>query len=249
MPGVVAFLGGNGHCAMRLARARDALARHEGGPPFALRDIPYPGFEGRPRAPSLAAFCDAIVAGTDDAALVYATGIGGLLALLLRAEGRLGAAPLVLQAPVGSGLATRRLPRAMRLGPVRALVRFALRRRLVQARFVRRHFRSPLDSAARAAFFDGYRRCTAFGDLFAWIDAACLDRIRTGFVTRPGTRDGIVVWSGAQDAILGPGELDGLAGPWPVRVFSDWGHYPMLDEPEAWVREVGDALAVARALR
>src|SRR5262245_35563667 len=45
VPRRVAFLGGNGHCASRLEPARRSLP-----PEIALIDIPYPGFEGRPRA-------------------------------------------------------------------------------------------------------------------------------------------------------------------------------------------------------
>src|SRR3954468_12679415 len=43
--------GGNGHAAVRLSKAREALARRPGGPE--LFDVPYPGFEGRPDASSL----------------------------------------------------------------------------------------------------------------------------------------------------------------------------------------------------
>jgi hypothetical protein len=35
---------------------------------------------------------------------------------------------------------------------------------------------------------------------------------------------------------------------WPVRIFPYWGHYPMIDEPEDWVRTLADALATPGAL-
>ena len=52
----VVFLGGNGHCAARLASARAALVR-EGVP---LSEARYPGFEGRPRAGDLDTFLQAV---------------------------------------------------------------------------------------------------------------------------------------------------------------------------------------------
>jgi hypothetical protein len=30
---------------------------------------------------------------------------------------------------------------------------------------------------------------------------------------------------------------------WPVRRFATWGHYPMLDDPDGWVRALDDVLA------
>lgn len=52
----VSFLGGNGHCAARLAAARPFLSGIE------LDDVPYPGFAGRPRAADLESFLRAIAA-------------------------------------------------------------------------------------------------------------------------------------------------------------------------------------------
>jgi hypothetical protein len=65
----VLYLGGNGHCAARLAPARAALAglNPGQGPLFDLVDVPYPGFEGRPRAPDLGQFLAAISAGIGEA--------------------------------------------------------------------------------------------------------------------------------------------------------------------------------------
>ena len=81
------YLGGNGHCAARLAPARAALTAL--GEPFELIDVPYPGFEGRPRAADFEAFLAGVSGGIAGAggAILYGTGIGGLLALCLRARG------------------------------------------------------------------------------------------------------------------------------------------------------------------
>ena len=89
LPRRIAFLGGNGHCAARLAAARRHLPAE-----IDLLDVPYPGFEGRPRARDFEKFLDAVGAHLREAAphRIYAMGIGGLLALCLRARGDLLAA-------------------------------------------------------------------------------------------------------------------------------------------------------------
>ena len=115
----VGFLGGNGHCAARLTSARRFLLETE------IDEVPYPGFEDRPRAASLNEFLDAVAAHlrASDPAMIYATGIGGLLALCLRARGELGATPILLQAPVFWGLEHRWMPKLMRLRPAQAAMR------------------------------------------------------------------------------------------------------------------------------
>ena len=40
-----------------------------------------------------------------------------------------------------------------------------------------------------------------------------------------------------------------LGHTFPLETFSDWGHYPMIDDPVGWAREVARALEAARSLR
>ncbi|HSS50476.1 MAG TPA: hypothetical protein VLX28_16180, partial [Thermoanaerobaculia bacterium] len=167
----IAFLGGNGHCAARLAAARGVLP-----PEVELLDTPYPGFEGRPRARDFEEFLDAAGAHLREAApqRVYAMGIGGLLALCLRARGDLLEIPLLLQAPILWGLERRLMPKVMRLG----LARFALTRLFASAsfqrRFVSKYFTHVPALETVRAFFEGYARCAAAPDLFAWLNPALL---------------------------------------------------------------------------
>ncbi len=233
----VLFFGGNGHAAARLAGARPPAARLG----IVLDDAPYPGFDGRPRAASLDAFLDAVERWLPAAALVYATGVGGLLALCLRARGRLRGTPLLLQAPVLWGLERRVMPRLMRIAPARAVAGFAFARPAFQAWFVRRHFERPLSHAERRAFFDGYAACAALGDLFAWLGPPLLRRLEA--TLGPAAAGDVCVWWGGCDRVVSVDELRSteraLGVAWPVRRFPGWGHYPMIDAPEAWA----DALA------
>lgn len=242
----VVFLGGNGHCAARLAAARMALA----GSDIQLADVPYPGFEGRPRAQDLETFlrsvsdeAAAVVAGRS---VVYTTGIGGLVALCLRARGQSPDVPLILQAPVLWGLEHRLMPRLMRLRLAQAAVNRVFASTPFQRYFVRRHFVQPLSTEMQAAFFDGYAKCAALPDLFAWFTPGLLRDLERQLAARPAALQGVTVWWGGRDRVVTPQELKWteavLGVRWPVRIFPDWGHYPMIDEPEAWARMVSGAL-------
>jgi len=237
-PRRVLFLGGNGHCAARLADARTIAGRLG----LVLEDAPYPGFEGRPRARTFEAFLDALDAWLQPAALVYATGIGGLLALCLRARGRLRETPLLFQAPVLWGLERRLMPRVMRLPAARFFVRPLFASRAFQGRFVRRHFTRALSAHERQAFFDGYAACTALPDLFAWLKPALLRRLESRLARDAHAKADIRIWWGGCDSVVTPEEAwwteRALGVVWPLRIFREWGHYPMIDSPLVWTETV-----------
>jgi len=233
----VLFFGGNGHSTARLAAARAAS-----GSRFDLVDARYPGFEGRDRAPSFEAFLDAISAQIGPG-LLYGTGIGGLILLCLRARGEHARSPILLQAPVLWGLERRLMPKMMRLGLAQLALRRAFASPWFQRRFARKQFTRALTPDEHAAFFDGYSRCAALPDFFAWMTPALLRRLEVDLAGRPGCLDRISVWWGERDRVVTPAELaiteQALGVKWPLRTFPTWGHYPMIDDPGAWA----DALA------
>jgi Alpha/beta hydrolase family len=241
------FLGGNGHCAARLAPARAFLGGVE------LDEIPYPGFEDRPRAGSLEELLAVISLHLrrTSPAIVYATGIGGLLALCLRARGELIGAPLLLQAPVLWGLERRWLPRLMRFGMARQAIGKVFATPAFQRRFAKRHFTSLPPPALLADFFAGYARCPAAPDLFAWFDAPLLRSLERDLTARPAALDEVQIWWGGRDRVVPLRELEwtrealALGDRWPVRVFPAWGHYPMIDDPAGWARELIRDVAAA----
>lgn len=253
----VLFFGGNGHAATRLAPARAALAGMGTAAPFALVEIAYPGFEGRPRASTREEFLDACahaaspVAPRDDM-FVYATGIGALFAVTLRAQRRLGPYPLVLQGPVLWGLEHRWMPRLARAGLAPILPRL-LTWPWFQRDFVRRHFVTAPDEAARSDFFDGYARCAATADLFRWCEPSWLRGVEDTVARDPDALENVEVWWGARDRVVGPSELRwterALGVRWPERTFADWGHYPMIDDPSGWVRAVAATARTKPAVR
>ncbi|HEV3166125.1 MAG TPA: hypothetical protein VGZ22_19025, partial [Isosphaeraceae bacterium] len=231
----VLFFGGNGHCDARLERAAAALNRHgsEGqdrGAPHAapeprperlapdpasgtrvrLLDVPYPGFEGRPRAASLEVFLAQVKTFCDrhdpQVSGAMATGIGGLIALSLRARGSLRI-PLILQAPVLWGLERRWLPSLLRWRGFRGLLPVLFSRRWFQQQFARRHFLKPVEPALLDRFFAGYAQCSSLPDLFAWFTPAVLRDLELRFTERPEALSGITVWWGGCDGVLDLAEL------------------------------------------
>ncbi len=86
MPWPVLHFGGNGHASARLRAARGALARSG----LELVDVPSPGFEGRPGSRSIEDFLSSLAGSCRGLpgrpAGAYASGIGALLALGLRAR-------------------------------------------------------------------------------------------------------------------------------------------------------------------
>jgi pimeloyl-ACP methyl ester carboxylesterase len=250
MPTRVLFLGGNGHSGERLGPARAALAKL--GDPFELVDVPYPGFDGRPRASGFEEFLDAVhgfVAAHTNESRIYATGIGGLFALALRARGAIIDIPIIMQAPVLWGLERRWFPWLMRRGLWR-LFPLILRSRRFQRRFARTKFTHPPSPEMLDVFFAGYQRCTATTDFFHWLTPALLRRLEREITAKPQALERITFWWGGRDAVVSLDELRvterALCHKWPVREFPQWGHYPMIDEPDEWVRSLRDELAAAR---
>jgi pimeloyl-ACP methyl ester carboxylesterase len=236
----VLFLGGNGHSEARLDGARRAIAARAA--PIELVDAAYPGFDGRPRAASFDAFLDAVsarIAALPGGSLVYATGIGGLLALSLRARGAHLDVPFILQAPVLWGLERRLMPRVMRLLPADRVLSFVFSSPRYQAHFVKKQFVSPPPPEVVAAFFAGYARCAAAGDFFAWLTPRLLRDLERAFAARPEALGNLTVWWGARDRVVGVDELRlteaKLEFSFPLVLFEDWGHYPMIEAPEAWI--------------
>ncbi|MCA1686479.1 MAG: alpha/beta hydrolase [Planctomycetia bacterium] len=246
----VLHFGGNGHASSRLVAARGALADVPGAP--TLVDVPYPGFEGRPGAATRDEFLDNLAYFCRDHRAVagYASGIGALIALGLRARGELNGLPLIVQGPVLWGLQTRAFPRLLRvLPPARGLLRKLFARRGFREHFARKHFRKPLTGEPRERFFEGYARCAALGDFFRWFTPAYLRQLECTLAGHPERLRGVTVWLGGYDRVVGEGEVcateKALGVSWPVVRFPGWGHYPMIDEPKEWA----DALCQAVARR
>lgn len=241
----VLFFGGNGHSAARLDGAQAALAALP-APPFELVSVPYPGFEGRPRASGFDGFLDATASAVDalgsESTYVYATGVGGLLVVCLRARGALRDVPALFQAPVLWGLERRWMPRLMRLGLAQVALRRAFGSPTFQRRFARRHFRVAPSPEVVSAFFAGYSSCAALPDFFEWLTPALLRSLEAHHAKDPELLRGVRFLWGAEDTVVPTREIawteEALGIRLDVTTVPGWGHYPMIDDPQGWVAEV-----------
>jgi len=239
------FLGGLGHALCRLAPARTA-ARSFG---FDVKEVLYPGFEGRAPSASIDEFLDSVEQQVDiyrlshKRRLVYATGFGTLIALALRARGRFVDLPCVFQ-----GAVPWRTVRSVAGRPeVGAGLRANLKRPSYQARYVARHFQRTLEAGEARAFFSGFATCEINEALFGWLTPGWLADLEGRLAARTGALQGIVVWLGGRDTLVQPSELEAteaaLGVRWPRVVVEDWGHFPYLDDPLGWIEAVHRSLA------
>lgn len=245
MSGTVLFLGGNGHAAARLEPARRALrARSE---PFELIDLPYPPADSFDELLERLAESVERSGSTGSTRLIYATGIGGLVALAQRVRGAWLDMPLLLQGAVLWGLEQRMFPKLMRIGPAPYLLAALLRTSPIRRRFVKKHFLREHDATFVQAFFDGYGDAQSFASWFDWLRPELLRRLERDLAGRPDLLQDVSAWWGGRDTVVGVEELHrteaALGIRVPCTVMPDWGHYPMIDDPDGWVEELARVVA------
>lgn len=247
--GVVTVLAvhGNGGGGERFARSAAVM-------PAGTRIVAptLPGFSDRPRDPALRTLgdyadrlADEVRAVTlDDGVppVLLGHGIGGSIALDLVSRHPELVRGLVLHAPVGAHLDSRLFPRLMTTRPARALVRRAISSRLLRPIWQRLFFPYGAPQPVLDEFFDAYRTCAAFGDMFDLITATWFDGLT------PVRDVPVVVLWGADDRVLRRGQADAVGEKVPgadVVVRDGWDHFPMIEQPE----EYADAIAtIARDL-
>lgn len=244
------FLGGNGHAPVRLKGVRRVLL--EANSPFDIRELSYPKARTYDELlDELQLYC-ADWQAEQPHGLVYSTGIGGLVALSLRARGALVGHRLILQGAVLWGLERRWFPRIMRLPGMPNLLARAFTSGHIQERFKARHFlaKQTLDWSKR--FFAGYGDAETFASWFRWLTPALLRRLERELPARSGALEEVEAWWGAADSVVSSEELGvterALGVQIPLRTFEGWGHYPMIDDPEGWVAETRRVLETAGAL-
>lgn len=212
-----------------------------------FRAVTLPGFSTSPKDPSLRTLGDYADRLADlfedlDRPVVLGHGIGGSICLDLASRRPELFGALVLHAPVGASLDTRLFPRLMSGRPVRAVVRRAISSRPLRPVLRRLFFPHGAPKATLDRFFDEYRHCEAFGDMFDLIDRAWFDSLRpvTGVPT-------VLLWGG-RDRVLRSGQSDEIRSKVhdaEVVIKENWDHFPMIEQPQEYAREI---VAIARRL-
>lgn len=212
-----------------------------------FRAVTLPGFSTEPRDPSLRRLPDyadrlAELFADLDRPILLGHGIGGSIALDLVSRRPELVGGLVLHAPVGASLDTRLFPRVMQSTPVRALIKRGISARPIRPLLRRVFFPHGGPKETLDTFFEEYRHCEAFGDMFDLIDRPWFDSIDP--VTDVPTA---LLW-GENDRVLRSGQSDEIRTKVPeaeVIIADGWDHFPMIEQPEEYAREI---VAIARAL-
>jgi rifampicin phosphotransferase len=215
-------------------------------PDITLHAPTLPGFGGRPlgAVEDLDGLADALcteVRSVDGPRILLGHGIGGSVALHLLARDPDVADGLILHAPVGTRLDTRWFPRLMRPSWIRNLVPRVIANPLARP-ILRRLALRQVDPEVADRVLAAYGRAEAFGKMFEWLTADWFDRL-------PVQPDlpAVVLW-GQRDGVLDAdqrGDYQRLLPRSREVTVPDWGHFPMLDRPDAYARTIA---ALAREL-
>jgi pimeloyl-ACP methyl ester carboxylesterase len=243
----VVALPGNGGGAFRFERIKPYL-------PAGIRfqAITLPGCAGSPRNPALQSLRDyanhlrSVIAPEPRPLILLGHGIGGSLALEFAQHFAADIDGLILHAPVGARLESRLFPRLMRLPGARALGQWLFSARLTRPLFKRLLFSHPVPPAYVDRFFDEYRRCAVFGQMFELITPAWFNSLR------PVDLPAALLW-GERERILAVDQLNDYRALLPhhfSRTIPTWDHFPMIEQPEAYAAEMVDlAQTLAKRLK
>ena len=235
-PTTIIAVHGNGGGASRFARVAPLLRGD-----VELRAITLPGFSTSPKDPSLRTvgdYADRLaehVVEAGPAPVLLGHGIGGSFALDLASRRPELLGGLILHAPVAASLDTRLFPRVMQSAPVRAAAKRLIAARPLRPLWRRAFFPIGAPRDVLDGFFEEYRTCEAFGDMFEIIDADWYDPLAP-------VRDvpTVLLW-GAGDRVLKSGQADTVTAKVPdaeVIVRDGWDHFPMIEQPEEYAREI-----------
>lgn len=228
---ILYLLAGNGSTAEWW---RDALPYFIKWQPMPLE---LPGFGDNPshRYGRLEDLAEALLEMTFPGQRIFAVGINGLVVLhaLVRKPNHFK--KVILLAPVGAFLWERPFARVMRFKLVRKLIHWLLSRypKLFRKKFTDKEWSD--ETYQRIA--NGYRKCRAFQPYFEMVEPySALDLFE--WITTPidliwGRSDGVLgaQQAAAWDSILPRADLT-------VTIHETWGHYPYLDDPEGFAREL-----------
>lgn len=175
---------------------------------YARRLLPYLEAMPRPRA-------------------VLGTGIGASLVLELVQRHAEELDLMILHAPVGAHLGSRKFPRLMRLPGVGPLVRRLLGAPLLRPLWSRLFFETRLEDEFLAQFFEGYQKCQAFEAMFDLITESWWQSLK------PTTVPAVILWGG-RERLLTVEQKDPFLELLPLarmEIVEHWRHFPMIEQP------------------
>jgi len=240
-PTTIIAVHGNGGGSTRFDRAAESFAALPTDVDFVAIDLP--GFNGEPVDEALtdvAGYADRVASliaehRGERPVVVLGHGIGGSIALDLASRRPETMDGLILHAPVGADLDTRLFPKVMSTRPVREVVRRMIAARPLRPIWRRLFFPIGAPQPDIDTFFEGYRTCASFGQMFDIIDADWFSALA------PITGLPVTLLWGEHDRVLESGHTDAIAtkAPDAGRVIEPgWDHFPMLEQPEEYARVI-----------
>lgn len=228
-------LHGNGGGAFRFARTAPYMPSN-----IQFVALTLPGFADQPADPkltSLHAYAERLL----ELLTVYphpkvllGHGIGGAIALELVQFAPTSLDGVILHAPVGARLDQRRFPKLMQPLIVRKLGQWAFSAPLLRPLWRRLLFTADVPTDYLAQFFDEYRRCKVFAQMFDLITAEWFSTLQ------PIQIPAGLLW-GAQERILNVEQLEDYKALLPqhiVKIVPDWDHFPMIEQPRLYAQVV-----------
>lgn len=230
---------GNGGGSFRFQRCRKLFS-----PDLEVVAPTAPGFYPEPPDPGLKTLADFAntllphIASLPRPRAALGTGIGGsfLLELLQHHPDCLD--KLILHAPVGAHLEKRLFPKILSLPGVAKIAQNLIGHPLLRPFWRKLFFEQKLPQTFVDEFFRGYLHCKVFGEMFKLINYQWWQTLKP--ISVPTT----ILW-GARERLLTVDQKDPFLELLPhgcVEVIDHWRHFPMIEQPEEFVRTVESCL-------
>lgn len=238
----IVALHGNGGGGFRFERVKPYIPSE-----IRFEAITLPGFAGLPPDPSLrtlhdyAARIKAMIASESRPLILLGHGIGGSMALEFAQTYSTAVDSLILHAPVGARLRSRLFPKLMALPGARRLGKWLFAASITRPLFKKLLFSQPVPTDYLDRFFEEYRQCSVFGQMFEIITPAWFNSLQ--FIDVPTG----LIW-GEKERVLTVDQLNDYRTLLPrqiVRTVPDWDHFPMIEQPESYAQEI---ITLARQL-
>jgi pimeloyl-ACP methyl ester carboxylesterase len=169
---------------------------------------------------------------------VLGTGIGGSLVLQLLQDRSDLVDRVVLHAPVGASLDRRLFPKIIRLPGVAKTAQNLLGHPFFRPFWRRLFFEKSLPDDYIEEFFRGYLHCQVFGQMFRLLTHSWWLSLQP--IPVPGT----ILWGGRERLLTVDqmGEFERLLPNCQCRVIEDWRHFPMVEQPMDFAKQVESLL-------
>lgn len=212
-----------------------------------------PGFGDRPSDPSLTdlkRYAESIVEMVSNEApprILLGHGIGATILLEFAQQHARLANGFIFHAPVGSSLNSRFFPNLMKIPMAPQIGRYLFSEQLLRPLFRPLVFSKNVPDDFCNKFFDEYRACSVFDQMFDIITPEWFASLK------PISAPSVLLW-GTRDRAIRINELEHfkpLLTDLRTKVVSSWAHFPMIEEPEEYAKQIisiSEELIAAKSL-